>query len=70
MQASGHPSSQQLKEMTNEMQKLYRDFETRFADRKKLLESMIEFFSVAQEVGVAREGVGAAWVTGVWLWKV
>ena len=54
MQSACHPLSQQLREMTSQMQSLHSDFETRFADRKKLLESMIEFFSVAQEVGVAR----------------
>lgn len=50
MQATGHPSTSQLREATNELQALHSDFETRFANRKKLLESTIEFYSVAQEV--------------------
>lgn len=68
MQASGHPSSQQLREITSQLQTLHSDFETRFADRKKLLESMIEFFSVAQEVGVVISGLYQwVWLQMVWI---
>lgn len=54
MQAGGHPASPKLKEVTAELQALHSDFESRFSSRKRLLESTIDFYKVAQEVGVAR----------------
>ncbi len=49
---ASHPRSQQLREITSDIRALHTNFETRFASRAELLQSTIEFYRVAQEVGV------------------
>lgn len=47
-----HPRASEIREVTSDLQRLHTNFQTRFEERKKLIESTIDFYHGAQEVGV------------------
>ncbi len=52
MLGAGHPNAAEIRDLTSDLRSLHTHFESRFEERKKLLESTFDFYNVSYEVGV------------------